>query len=138
MAETISLQIVTPERLLVDENVEEVTAPGTLGEFGVLPGHTPFLTSLGIGEVSYRKGALHRYLSIAWGYAEVGPDSVTILAEIAETAEEIDRARAEQALRRAERRLAGGEGENLDFERARAALQKALVRLQVASKKLSE
>ena len=135
MAETLLLQIVTPERLVVEEQVDEVTAPGTLGEFGVLPGHTPFLSSLGIGEVCYRKGSERHYLSIAWGYSEVEPESVTILAEIAEKAEEIDKERAEAARRRAEKLLAGTE-ENVDFERAQASLQKALVRLQVASKKL--
>ncbi|MBI3016285.1 MAG: F0F1 ATP synthase subunit epsilon [Candidatus Tectomicrobia bacterium] len=135
MAEILSLQIVTPDRLVVEERVDEVTAPGTLGEFGVLPGHTPFLSSLGIGEVCYRKGSERHYLSIAWGYAEVEPESVTILAEIAEKAEEIDRERAEAARRRAEKRLAGGE-DTVDFERAQVALQKALIRLQVISKKL--
>lgn len=131
----ILLEIVTPDRLLVREQVSEVTAPGTLGYFGVLPGHTPFLTTLGIGEVSYTQNGQKRYLAVSWGYAEVGPSQVTILAEIAEKAEEIDVQRAEAAKARAEERLRMAGREDIDFERAEIALQKALIRVQVAAKK---
>jgi F-type H+-transporting ATPase subunit epsilon len=130
----ILLEIVTPERLLVREQVEEVTAPGALGYFGVLPGHTPFLTTLGIGEVSYTVSGRKQYLAVSWGYAEVGPQQVSILAEIAEKAEEIDVPRAEAAKARAEERLRLAGREDIDFERAQVALQKALIRVQVAGK----
>jgi F-type H+-transporting ATPase subunit epsilon len=134
---SIELQIVTPDKLLVREQVDEVEIPGTLGYFGVLPGHTPMLASLAVGEMWYRKGQERTYLSLAFGFAEVLPDRVTILAQIAERAEQIDPARAEEAKKRAEARLAEArlqQAKDVDYERARAALQKALVRLQVASR----
>src|SRR5512132_4127747 len=102
----IDLQIVTPDRLIVQETVDEVEIPGSEGYFGVLPGHTPLLATLQVGELWYRQGADKHYLSIAFGFAEVQPDRVTILAQIAERADEIDLARAEAAKRRAEERLA--------------------------------
>ena len=102
----IDLQIVTPERLLVQEQVDEVEIPGSKGYFGVLPGHTPMLASLAVGELWYRKGQDKIFLSIAYGFAEVLPDRVTILARLAERAEDIDIERAESARRRAEERLA--------------------------------
>src|SRR4029078_11495622 len=104
----IDLQIVTPERLLVQEQVDEVEIPGSKGYFGVLPGHTPMLASLAVGEVWYRKGQDQVHLSIAYGFAEVLPDRVTILARLAERAEDIDIERAESARRRAEERLGAG------------------------------
>src|SRR6186713_1306744 len=128
----IDLQIVTPERMIVQEQVDEVQIPGSEGYFGVLPGHTPLLASLKVGELWYRKGAEKFYLSIAFGFAEVLPDRVTILAELAERADEIDAARAEAAKRRAEERIANP-GPEIDFERARLALMKSLVRLQVST-----
>jgi F-type H+-transporting ATPase subunit epsilon len=128
----LDLQIVTPDRLLVQEQVDEVQIPGSEGYFGVLPGHTPLLASLAVGELWYRKGQEKTYLAIAFGFAEVLPDRVTILARLAERAEEIDVERAEAARHRAETRLT--ERADLDFERARAALLKALTRLQVASR----
>ncbi|MBI2876491.1 MAG: F0F1 ATP synthase subunit epsilon [Candidatus Tectomicrobia bacterium] len=137
MDERISLEIVTPDRQLVKEIVDEVTAPGSEGYFGVLPGHIPFLTTLKIGEIAYRKDRETRYLAVSWGYAQVEPDKVAILAEIAEPAEEIDVERAQRARLRAEKRLEEKDGE-LDFERARISLEKALIRLQVASKRLSQ
>src|SRR6188474_3290417 len=100
------LEIVTPDRPLVREEVDEVEIPGAEGYFGVLPGHTPLLATLKVGELWYRKGAEKFYLSIALGFAEVLPDRVTILAELAERADEIDVARAEAARRRAEERIA--------------------------------
>lgn len=129
---SIELQIVTPDRLLVHEHVDEVEIPGTEGYFGVLPGHTPMLASLAVGEMWYRKGQERIYLALAFGFAEVLPDRVTILAQIAERAEDIDPARAEEAKKRAEAHLE--QAKEVDYESARAALQKALARLQVASR----
>ena len=129
----IDLEIVTPDKLLVREQVDEVEIPGSEGYFGVLPGHTPLLASLAVGELWYRKGQEKTYLSVAFGFAEVLPGRVTILAQIAERAEEIDPARAEEARKRAEAQLAQPRAE-VDYERARAALVKSLTRLQVASR----
>jgi len=129
----IDLQIVTPDRLIVQDQVDEVEVPGAEGYFGVLPGHTPMLAALAVGELWYRKGQEKTYLSIAFGFAEVLPDRVTILARLAERAEEIDAERAETARRRAEERLAQPKSD-LDYERARVALMKSLVRLQVSGR----
>ena len=129
----IELQIVTPERLIVSEQVDEIQVPGAGGYFGVLPGHTPLLAALAVGEMWYRKGQEKTFLSIAGGFAEVLPDRVTLLATLAERAEEIDVDRAESARQRAEQRLAQTPAE-VDYERARLALQKAVARLQVASR----
>lgn len=129
---SIDLQIVTPDRLLVHEQVDEVQIPGSEGYFGVLPGHTPLLASLAVGEMWYRKGQEKTFLAIAFGFAEVLPDRVTILARLAERAEEIDIERAEAARQRAEALLT--ERADVDFDRARASLLKALTRLQVASR----
>jgi F-type H+-transporting ATPase subunit epsilon len=129
---SIELQIVTPDKMLVKEQVDEVEIPGTEGYFGVLPGHTPMLASLAVGEMWYRKGQEKTYLSLAYGFAEVLPDRVTILAQLAERAEDIDIARAEEAKRRAEARLV--QAKDIDYERARTALMKSLARLQVASR----
>jgi F-type H+-transporting ATPase subunit epsilon len=129
---SIELEIVTPDKLLVREPVDEIEIPGVEGYFGVLPGHTPLLASLAVGEMWYRKGQEKTYLSLAFGFAEVLPDRVTILAQIAERAEDIDLNRAEEAKKRAEVRLQ--QARDVDYDRARAALQKALVRLQVASR----
>jgi F-type H+-transporting ATPase subunit epsilon len=131
----IQLEIVTPDRALVREEVDEVQLPGAEGYFGVLPGHTPLLASLSVGELWYRVGAEKKYLAIAFGFVEVLPERVTVLAQIAEHPEDIDVARAEAAHRRAEERLAAGVSRpDTDFARARIALMKSLVRLQVASK----
>src|SRR5919197_4207158 len=130
---SIDLQIVTPDRLLVREQVDEVEIPGSEGYFGVLPGHTPLLASLAVGELWYRKGQEKTYLSIALGFAEVLPDRVTILAQLAEKPEEIDVARAEEAKKRAEARLAQPKAE-IDYERARIALMKSMTRLSVSSR----
>jgi F-type H+-transporting ATPase subunit epsilon len=128
----LDLQIVTPDRLVVQARVDEVQVPGSEGYFGVLPGHTPMLASLAVGELWYRQGQEKTYLAVASGFAEVLPDRVTILAKLAERAEEIDIERAEVARRRAEERLA--HKSDVDFERARASLSRALARLQVASR----
>ena len=132
MADRLSLEITTPTRLVVAEMVDEVVAPGIEGYFGVLPGHAPFLTTLGIGIVTYRSGRDEQRLAIAGGFAEVRNDKVIILADTAERPEEIDRARAERARERAERRLAGRTQEEVDFARCQAALARALARLAVA------
>jgi F-type H+-transporting ATPase subunit epsilon len=113
--------------------VDEVEIPGAEGYFGVLPGHTPLLAMLTAGELWYRKGGEKYYLSIAFGFAEVLPDRVTILAEIAERPDEIDVARAEAAKRRAEERIAKP-SVDVDYERARIALAKSIVRLQVSTR----
>ena len=130
---TIQLQIVSAARSLVNERVDEVEIPGSDGYFGVLPGHTPLLAMLGAGELWYRQGAEKHYLLLAFGFAEVQPDRVTILAQTAEMADEIDVARAEAAKRRAEERLSRPTAD-IDFERARIAMLKSLVRLQVSAR----
>jgi F-type H+-transporting ATPase subunit epsilon len=129
----LHLLIVSADRSLVDETVDEVEIPGFDGYFGVLPGHTPLLAVLHVGELWYRQGSEKHYLSIAFGFAEVQPDRVTILAQIAEKADEIDLARAEAAKKRAEERIARP-AMDMDAERARVALMKALIRLQVATR----
>ena len=129
---SIDLQVVTPERMLVREQVDEVQIPGVNGYFGVLPGHTPLLAALSVGELWYRKGQEKTYLSIVYGFAEVLPDRVTILAQLAEHPEDIDVERAEAARKRAAERLEQ-KGE-VDFERARIALTKSMTRLQVSSR----
>ena len=129
----LQLQIVSADRSLVNESVDEVEIPAADGYFGVLPGHTPLLAVLGAGELWYRQGQEKHYVAIAFGFAEVQAERVTILAQIAERAEEIDLARAEAAKKRAEERLAAAHVD-MDFERARIALLKALIRLQVASR----
>ena len=129
----LQLHVVSADRALVDATVDEVEFPGAEGYFGVLPGHTPMLATLQVGQLSYRQGQETHYLAIAFGFAEVQPTQVTILAEIAEPAAEIDVARAEAARKRAEDRL-NRPTVDMDFERARIAMLKALVRLQVASR----
>jgi F-type H+-transporting ATPase subunit epsilon len=129
---SIQLEIVTPDRLLVNEQVDEVQIPGTEGYFGVLPGHTPMLSALAVGEMWYRQGQEKTFVSVANGFCEVLPDKVTVLAQLAERAEEIDVARAEEAKRRAEERLKVAK--DVDYDRARLALQKSLARLQVSSR----
>ena len=129
----LQLHIVSAERALVNERVDEVEIPGSEGYFGVLPGHTPLLALLGAGELWYRQGQEKHYMAIALGFAEVQPDQVTILAQIAERADEIDVTRAEAAKKRAEERVVKPTGD-VDFERARIAMLKALIRLQVASR----
>jgi F-type H+-transporting ATPase subunit epsilon len=129
----LQLQVVSADRSLVNETVDEVEIPGFDGYFGVLPGHTPLLAVLQVGELWYRQGQEKHYLSIAFGFAEVQPDRVTILAQIAEKADEIDLARAEAAKKRAEERLARVTVD-MDAERARISLLKSLIRLQVATR----
>ena len=129
----LQLQVVSADRSLVNETVDEVEIPGSDGYFGVLPGHTPLLAVLQVGELWYRQGQEKHYLAIAFGFAEVLPDRVTILAQIAEKAEEIDVARADAAKKRAEERVSN-QTVDMDAERARISLMKALIRLQVATR----
>jgi F-type H+-transporting ATPase subunit epsilon len=131
LPESIQLEVVTPDKRVVSEVVDEVILPGSEGSLGVLPGHTPLLTTLGIGELVYRRGGARRYVAIAWGFAEVLPDRVSVLAEIAERAEGIDRERAARARDRALERLRERPAET-DFKRAQVALQKAIIRIQVS------
>jgi F-type H+-transporting ATPase subunit epsilon len=130
---SLTLEIVTPDRALVTEQVEEVQLPGAEGYFGVLPGHTPLLAALQVGELWYKARGETHYLAVAFGFVEVLPDRVTVLAQIAEKAQDIDVARAEAARKRAEDRVARPQSD-MDFERARVALMKSLIRLQVASR----
>lgn len=133
MAATIQLEIVTPERLVVQETVEDITMPGKTGYLGILPGHAPLITELAVGEITYHVGGQARRLAVAWGFAEVLPDKVTILAETAEKAEEIDVARAQADKQKAEAELReAGLAGNAE---ARAALDRANARLEVAGKK---
>ena len=131
---TFELEVVTPQRLIVSEEVEELVAPGREGYFGVWPGHTPFMTTLKIGEISYKKRGEERFLAVSWGYAEVRSEKAIILVETAERSEEIDLPRAEQARARAEERLGRWGDEAIDFARAQAALERALTRVSVAAK----
>jgi F-type H+-transporting ATPase subunit epsilon len=129
----LQLEIVTPDRSLVRDDVDEVQVPGSEGYLGILPGHTPLLATLAVGELWYRKGQEKHYLAIAGGFLEVLPDRVTILAQTAELAQDIDVTRAESAKKRAEERLAKPES-GIDLERARISLLRSLIRLQVASR----
>lgn len=133
LPKSILLEIVTPERIVLSEEVDMVSAPGALGEFGVLPGHTPMLSTLSVGRLAYKKGGQTHELAVTWGYAEVGPDKVLILAETAEKVEEIDVERAEAARKRAMERITKRD-EDVDIDRAMAALEKATVRLRVAGR----
>src|SRR5438128_9676741 len=134
MAERLTLELATPTRMLIADTVDEVVAPGSEGYFGVLPGHAPLLTTLGIGELTYRIGRDERHVAVSGGFAEVRNDKVIVLADTAELPEEIDRARAERARERAERRLAGRVEEEVDYNRALAALARALARLLTAGR----
>ena len=129
----LAVEILTPSRILAQEQVDELNVPGELGYLGILPGHTALLTKLGQGELMYRKREQQYYMALFGGYMEVRDDQVIVLADIAERAEEIDRPRAEAARDRTEQRLRDFHGHEIDFERARAALTRAMIRLQVAS-----
>lgn len=129
----LRLEFVTPERAIVHDEVDEVELPGEEGYIGVLPGHAALLAALKTGEMWYRKGTERKYAFLAGGFAEIVPDRVSILAQVAERAEDIDLARAEASKRRAEERLAKPSSE-VDYERARIALLRALTRLQVSTR----
>ena len=132
MADRLTVEIATPTRLVVSETVDEIVIPGSQGYFGVLPGHAAFLTTLGIGQLMYRIGRDEHYLAVSGGFAEVRNDKVIVLVDTAERPEEIDRARAERARDRAERRLSGRSDEEVDYKRALAALMRALARIMTA------
>jgi F-type H+-transporting ATPase subunit epsilon len=134
MAEQLKFELVTPQRKVVSEEVDEISATGTLGEFGVLPGHAPFLTSLKIGELSYKKGSELHHLAVNAGYFEVVNDMVTVLVETSEYAGEIDVERAKRAQARAEEALKRVSQEEKEYKEMEAALQRALIRMQVAAK----
>ena len=134
MAENIRLEVVTPEKSVVSEGAQIVMAPGSLGEFGVLSGHTPFLTTLKTGALKYKdESGRERFVFVSSGFAEALPDRVTVLAESAERRKDIDIQRAQAALERAEKRLqAQAKEEDLDFLRAKAALLRAISRIQLS------
>jgi F-type H+-transporting ATPase subunit epsilon len=134
MADSFQLEIVTPEKLVVKDHAEEMQIPGKNGYLGILPGHAPLITELAVGAISYRSGSETHYLCVAWGFAEVLPDKVTILAETAERGEDVDCARAQKARERAEKRLTSGEDQEVDVPRAQDALARATTRLEVAQK----
>jgi F-type H+-transporting ATPase subunit epsilon len=133
MADTFEFEIVTPDRMVLKDVAEQMQIPGKNGYIGVLPGHAPLITELAIGEISYTSHGETHYLAVAWGFAEVLPDKVTILAESAERPQDIDVARAEESKKRAEERLRES-GPELDYARALNAVKRAEVRLQVASR----
>ncbi|HXO88057.1 MAG TPA: F0F1 ATP synthase subunit epsilon [Candidatus Acidoferrales bacterium] len=134
LPEAIELQIVTPERHVLQETVQSVEIPGKEGYLGVLPGHAPLLTELGVGILAYRKGSENRFLTVIGGYAEVLPDRVIVLAEISEKAEEIDLARSKAAHDRAQAELAKHGIAADEYERERLALERALIRMQAAGR----
>jgi F-type H+-transporting ATPase subunit epsilon len=133
MAEKLTLDIVTPYGHVFTEEVDEIVASGSEGEFGVLPDHVPFLTTLKIGMLTYKKGADTGHFFVNWGYAEVGPDKVAILADSAEKSEGIDIERAREAMKRAEERLK--KEQEIDEARAAASLERAVMRVQIAEKR---
>src|ERR1700745_1626039 len=131
MADSFQLEIVTPEKMVVKDHAEEMQIPGKNGYLGILPGHAPLITELAVGQISYRNGSDTHYLCVAWGFAEVLPDKVTILAETAERGEDVDCARGEKAKERAEKRLTSADSE-WDGPRAQNALARAKTRLDGA------
>jgi len=134
LPETLELEVVTPERHVLQETAQIIELPGLDGYLGILPGHAPLITELGIGVLSYSRGTGRHYLSVIHGYAEVLPDRVIVLAEMAERAEEINLERAQAALERARERLAKPGAADIDWDRATFALQRALIRVQAASR----
>lgn len=134
MAETFQLEIVTPEKKVVETAAEEAQIPGKNGYLGILPGHAPLITELSVGEITYRENSTEQHLAVALGFAEVLPNKVTILAETAERPSEIDVERARKAKERAEQRLASGDT-SVDVDRALDALHRAETRLEVAAEK---
>jgi F-type H+-transporting ATPase subunit epsilon len=134
MTDKFQLEIVTPEKKVVETAAEEVQIPGKNGYLGILPGHAPLITELAVGEITFRENSTDQRLAVAWGFAEVLPDKVTILAETAERPSEIDVERARKAKERAEQRLTSGDA-SVDVKRALDALQRAEARLNVARNK---
>ena len=136
MAEKLKLEMVTPYKRVLSEEVDEVTAPGSIGEFGVLPDHTSLLTTLKVGELTYKQGSETFHVAVNWGYVEVEDNVMTVLVETAEPADQIDVERAKAALSRAEEALKKLSNEDKEFRIMECALERALIRVQVASKKL--
>jgi F-type H+-transporting ATPase subunit epsilon len=134
MAEKMKLEIVTPYSKVLDMEVDEVTATGKIGEFGVLPGHAPFLTSLRIGELAYKNNGITEHMALNWGYFEIQDDRIIVLVETAEASDQIDYERAKAALGRAEEALKKLTAEDKQFKVYEAALERALIRVQVAGK----
>jgi F-type H+-transporting ATPase subunit epsilon len=131
----LHLEIVTPEKVMVSQDVDMVVSPGTFGEFGVLEGHVSFLSGIVPGELRYTSDELTEYLVVANGFAEVSNDNVSVLVDAAEKAQDIDVVRAQRAMERANERLAKDRGEeDIDFVRAEAALKRAVTRIRVAEK----
>jgi F-type H+-transporting ATPase subunit epsilon len=135
MTKKILLEVVTPERMLLSQDVDMVIAPGSEGEFGVLPGHCHFLSTLRIGELRYQTEDVWHYMSVLWGFAEVTPTKVTVMAEVAEKAEEIDVGRAQTAVEMAEQRLQAG-GLPSEVREAQITLEKARLRKKIADRSL--
>lgn len=133
MENKLMLEVVSPDGLVVSEEVDEVTATGSEGEFGVLPGHAPFVTTLKIGMLTYKKGNEVKYVFVNSGYADVGPTRIFVLADSAEKSEEIDVERAKAAIKRAEERLK--KTEEIDFARAESSLERASIRIQIAERR---
>ncbi len=133
MADKLKLEMVTPYKQVLSEEVDELVMPGTLGELGILPGHSPLLTTLRVGVFTYRKGSSSYHVAVNWGYVEVEDDTVIVLAETAEPADQIDKARAEAALGRAEEALKKLDPEDKEYRLMEAALKRALLRIEVAS-----
>jgi F-type H+-transporting ATPase subunit epsilon len=132
MADKLNLEVITPEKLALSEEVDEVVAPGLNGELGILPDHTPLISQLKTGVLTYRQGAQSRQMHVSGGFIEVTPDSVSVLSDVAEKPEEIDVERAQRARERAESRLSA-RGEDIDFSRAELKLQRAMIRIQLGS-----
>lgn len=133
MADKLNLEVITPERLVLRESVDEVVVPGLGGELGILPEHTPLISQLQTGVLTYKQGSVSKQLHVSGGFVEVQADSVSVLSDVAEKPDEIDLERAQQARERAESRLKSN-SEDIDFHRAEIKLQRALVRIQLAGK----
>jgi F-type H+-transporting ATPase subunit epsilon len=134
LPEKIELEVVTPQRLVLHEDVKSVEMPGKDGYLGILPGHAPLITELGIGVLTYRTNGEAHFLTVMQGYAEVLPDRVIVLAEISERANEIDVERSRADMQKAQAELAKAGSPDVDWQHANVQLERALVRLQVASK----
>ena len=133
MADTFEIEIVTPEKLVVKDVADEAQIPGKTGYLGILPGHAPLISELAVGEITYKTSGVTKHISVAWGFAEVLPNKVTILAETAERPDEIDVARAQKAKERCERELNSG-ATDIDYDAVQAALERAETRIDVAKK----
>jgi F-type H+-transporting ATPase subunit epsilon len=136
MAEKLKLELVTPYKRVLSEEVDEVTAPGQIGEFGVLPGHSPLLTTLRVGALTYKQGNQTFHVAVNWGYVEVEGDTVTVLVETAEPSDQIDLERAKAAIGRAEDALKKLSAEDKQFKIMECALERAIIRVEVAGKKM--